>query len=666
MAVAGNALNAGIAAGGGQRLTPEQMQARQQAEIQRLRQSGEIPPRDAAQGKTWENRDGNWVEVPSQGKKSWWDKATDVARSVGETFADAATGGGYSSVVAPALGYESQSYAAPIIEGTPLGDINRKAAEVGASSVGVNFDAKSPEELRAAQAGGGTGGGGPGGAGSTGNIDADARRLYDAAMGGVNRQYTPGQIRDPGPVTASGPAAVTGYNPAQIAGTRDVNAPNLGAAEQITGPRALEAAMATAEAPNAATIDRSGSDQIRGIQQQSLADLQQEAAGTGVGADLAKARLNSALARINQDTFAAAGMARGAGRTALQREAILQGGRNSLEAALKGEETALADRLAARNQLATAAQGVRGQDIDLGAEQARLTQQADIVRAQLQTAVSQGNAQEINRLQSQLRDLEQQAKTTNAAATNRRGEVQGQLTQDAAVSNADRALRGDTVNVGAQNDAQRLYADAMNTSTLDYGQRADTAATGNADRTVRVDEARDTAGRGAFDSTTRAREGAIAGANQAVGNRVDLINPTVNADKERAAAAARDREFWLEAGTGVINNVSQGRAPLAPQGQQPTQQQKPAAQTQPKPTGTAPLPAKPNPYAAYGGITSGPTIAGEAGPELVIPITGARDSLTAALAVENQPADTKLDMDSELAEQLIAKVFQSRKARRAA
>lgn len=617
--------------------------ARIQAEQERLIATGKAE--DAARAKD----------------RSWWDKATGAVRSVGETFADAATGGGYSSVVAPALGYESQSYAAPIIEGTPLGDINRKAAEVGASSVGVNFDAKSPEELRAAQAGGGTGGGGPGGAGSTGNIDADARRLYDAAMGGVNRQYTPGTIRDPGPVTASGPAAVTGYNPAQIAGTRDVTAPDLGAATLMTGPRALEAAMATAEAPNAATIDRSGSDQIRGIQQQSLADLQQEAAGTGVGADLAKARLNSALARINQDTFAAAGMARGAGRTALQREAILQGGRNSLEAALKGEETALADRLAARNQLATAAQGVRGQDIDLGAEQARLTQQADIVRAQLQTAVSQGNAQEINRLNSQLRDLEQQAKTTNAAAVNRRGEVQGQLTQDAAVSNADRALRGDTVNVGAQNDAQRLYADAMNTSGLDYGRRADTAAIGNADRTVRVDEARDTAGRGAFDSTTRAREGAIAGANQAVGNRVDLINPTVNADKERANAAARDREFWLEAGTGVINNVSQGRAPLAPQGQQTTQQQ---PQQQRKRTDPDAL-ATPS-FAAYGGITTRPTIAGEAGPELVIPITGARESLTQALAVENQPADQPLNMDSELAEQLIAKVFQSRKARRAA
>lgn len=634
--------------------TEEENEAATQRKIQELIDSGEIPVNPKT-GKPWTADE---VKATEGGSKGWWDKVKSTVRSGAETFADAATGGGYSSVVAPALGYESESYAADLIEGTPLGDINRKAAEVGASSVGVNFDAKSPEELRAAQAGGGAGGGGgPGGAGSTGNIDADARRLYDAAMGGVNRQYTPGTIRDPGPVTASGPAAVTGYNPAQIAGTRDVTAPDLGAATLMTGPRALEAAMATAETPTGATIDRSGSDQIRAAQVGNLTDLQREASGQGIGRQITDAGVDRQLARISQEQIGAAGMARGAGRNAALREAMLAQGRQGLEAALAKEEMGLQRQLGAQTALTGALQGTRGQDIDLGAEQARLTQQADIVRAQLQTAVSQGNQQEINRLNSQLRDLEQQAKATNAGAVNRRGEVQGQLTQDAAVGNADRALRGDTVNVGAQNDAQRLYADAMNTSTLDYGRRSDTAATGNADRQLETDVARDTAGRGAFDSTTQARQGAIAGANQAVGNRVDLINPTVNADKERANAAARDREFWLEAGTGVVNNVTQGRAPLAPAGQ-------PAPQPKPKPQDPNAL-AQPS-FAAYGGITTRPTIAGEAGPELVIPISGARESLTQALAVENQPADQPLNMDSELAEQLIAKVFQSRKARRAA
>lgn len=609
--------------------------------------------------------------------ESWWDKTKRIGGNLLETGADVATLGGYSAA-REGMGYgDSGSYIDPLTEMVPGRDTGERAWGAIGRSQGVHAD----QTGLGPGSSGGTGG--AGGAGDIASIDGDARTLFNAAMGGVNRSYTPGTIRDPAPVRtpglapagqvrAMGPAAVQGYDAAQIGGIERVNAPSLGVTSEVLMPRHMDAAQAKATDPGQVTIDRGDSDQMRVAQQQNLTDLQQEAAGQGAGAALAKAKLASAMADIDHSAFSQASGARGAGRTGLQREAMLASGRNALGAALKGAELEQGQILGARQQLTEALGGVRGQDQDLAAEQARLTQQSNTVRAQLETAVSQGNAQEVNRLQMQLRDLEQQTRTVNANAINRRAEVKAGMELEAATGNANRRLSADTTNVGATNTSRQFGANAANTADLDYVGRVDNAATGNADRDQRTDierarqeiqvqegnasrglqgdVARDNAGRGAFDSTTTARGSAISGGNQAVGNRVNLIAPTTQAREANDKRQAQNDEFLLEAGTNILTRLG-GGTPSAPAGPAPTKPKRPSFQ--------API------LAEYGGIVDQPSIAGEAGPELVIPITGAKGALRQALGAENKPAQTKLDMDSDLAEQLIAKVFKSRKGRAA-
>ncbi len=512
----------------------------------------------------------------------------------------------------------------------------------------------------------------PGTAGGAGSIDADSREIYRRALANSERAYSAGTIDsrdvvDPGiapsqRVTAAGAAPVVNYSAAKIAGAERVAAPELGGAAQVERPQGIDPALATASDPNAVTIDQSRSDNVRSLQMDNLEALQREAAGNGVGAQAARARLNSALARVNNDTFAAAGAARGAGRTGLQREAMLQGSRNALEAALKGEELGLQQQLGAQQQLTGALQGTRGQDVDVATSQAQIDAQRENLQAQLRTATAQGNAQEINRIRTAMAQLDQQAQQFNAGATNQRTEVQGQMGLDAATGNANRQLSVDTTNTGAENDSRRINTGAVNTSNLDAAGRTDTVAmnnagrydtraiaaggqnvdvqTGNADRGLRADTAQEDANRGAFNSTTDAAATGISGANQAVGNRVDLINPTTNAKKESDAASARDREFWLDAATGAATAINQRKPPATT-----------AATTNPDGLLTPK-------FAAKGGIAAEPTIAGEAGPELVIPIKKPSAGLEAALHPDGQPAGSKkLDLESELGRRLISRVF---------
>lgn len=456
-------------------------------------------------------------------------------------------------------------------------------------------------------------------------IQGDARELYRKGLANMDREYTAGTIApqavmDPGlapseRVTAAGPvtaervaaAAPVGAERVSAAGpvnAERVNAPNLGAAAQVGRPVAFDAATAKASGPAATTIDTGQSNQIRDIQMQNLQTLQKEAQGGGISAELARAQLARHMARITGDQMAMAGAARGAGRTGLQREAMLAAGRQGLEAALGAEEQALGRQLGAQQQVTGALQGTREQDVGVATQQAQLDAQRRNLQAQLETATAQGNAQEINRLRMSLTDLDQQAQQYNAGATNQRGEVQGRLGLEAATGNADRSLnagldaarRQDAAAVGnadrgltagldtarRQDAAATGNADRGLTADLDYARRQDTTATdnagradtqafregqqnvqvqtGNADRALTADTAQEGARRGAFDSTTGAQQAGGTTASQGLGAQTDAIAAQAAAKKAADEAKARDREFLLDAATKAAPLLSDERA----------------------------------------------------------------------------------------------------------
>jgi hypothetical protein len=390
-------------------------------------------------------------------------------------------------------------------------------------------------------------------------LQGDARELYRRGLEGMDREYQAGIIRaervaNPGLAPSERVYAAPGVT------AERVSAPSLGAAAQVERPLEMNAATATASAPGTTTIDQSQSNEMRQAATANLQNLQREAQGQGISAELARAQMARHLARISNDQIAAAGMARGAGRTGAIREAMLAQGRQGLEAALGVDEQALGRQLGFQQQLTGAIQGTRGQDIDVATAQANLDAQRRNLQAQLETAVSQGNSQEINRLRMGIAQLDQQAQQFNAGATNERTQVQGEMGLRAGISNADRSLTAG-IDTARRTDAAALDSAARaDTQAYRDSQQQIDVATGNADRGLTAQTAQETANRSAFDSTTGAQQAGAGAASSGLGAQTDALNAQRGIAKDEAEAKARDREFLLEGGAKLATLLSDERA----------------------------------------------------------------------------------------------------------
>lgn len=406
---------------------------------------------------------------------------------------------------------------------------------------------------------------GPGGkdAGLAGMATAakQAEETYKSAqqLGQTAGQFQGYEIRDPrevnateiapsgfetwAPVEATLAGPAERYNAARIGAARDVTAPNMaairevgptnmtaaqvGPAQTVNAPQLGPAAQAVTQGPAAQAIDRTGQAAMQAAQQRALGLVESEAAGQGVGQQLAQQQMQNALRNIAQTQMGMAAQARGSERAGARREAMLALGRQGIDVAGKAAEVGMAARLGAIGQLTGAAQGARGQDIDLAVQQAQLGQSAANLGATIGADTARFNAEAINRFGMTGAQLELAAAQGNQQAINAMRTLQAQLQQGASAQNAQQALQAAVANQGAALTREQALA-----------QMALAAQTGNADR----EQGRYTAQAG-LDTGANA-------ANAAAANQINLANAQLgtnvaigNADRGQQAEIERARQY---------------------------------------------------------------------------------------------------------------------------
>jgi hypothetical protein len=539
----GNAVNAGLTATGGRALTDEEWAARQQAEYQRALAAGEIAINPAT-GRPWTAAE----QAATEGdNRKWYEKAGDFALGVGESFADAATFGGYSSVVAPTIGRDSDSVFAGAIESTGVGDINRKAAQAGADYLGLPIDVKDPN---APAGGGGSGlpGGGPVGQFGQEAFDEWGDRAafsYQEALDASQRSYTPGAIRNPTAirapeirdvnlapverVSAAGPAPVTGFDAAQIEQT------GVGPAE-----------TAVFGGVGRAAFNQDPQAQLREQQVADIAMLREGAAGRGplAGRDTYAA----ALGRLSDEQMSIVNQATGEDKAAARLEAIQQIGRQGTIAARDAAAMDAQAQQGYAQQLAGATQGARAQDVDVASQVAQLTQQANNLDAQLRQATAMGNVQEINRLTALRGQIEAQRAEAQATLTQGARQFGAGAQNTSSLDYTQRLDAANATNAGAANKRETDQAGLRLTRDTNAGAQSIDAQTTTNQQGVDRDVAADAAGRGAFTATTDARLGGINAATSATNAGISATSGKVDANttgyktaiEERAAQDKRD------------------------------------------------------------------------------------------------------------------------------
>jgi hypothetical protein len=551
-----------------------------------------------------------------QGDKPWWQRGL-------ETAADLSTFGQYSTIK-EAAGGDSSSYASPVdpknletaADLSTFGQYSagKKALGFGNSQsylapgseavFGDAFGAIS-DATGLSSLGGGSGGPGP----DVTGIQAGGKQLFDQAMANYGRKLDPTEIREVPQVTGervqaatAGPVAT--YSAPTVAASREVSAPTIAAARDVTAPTIapsslvegvgpLNAALAGGTDVGRAQLSGGPQDQIRNLQTGSLAGLQELAEGKGPAAELEKARLDSALARVSDEAYAAANASRGAGKGAARLQTALALVGEGGKAALAARENALASQIAARGQVVQAAQGVRAQDIDFAGQAAQLEQQANNLQAQIEAARQLGNAAEVNRLTSQQATLKQQAQEFNAQAQNQRAAQQASMGLQAAEGNAGResqrnisqagmTLQASEGNAGREAgrnsqqagltaDALKFGAGATNDASQAQAGRQQQANVTNAGNTIQVqttnagnqlatDKARADSTQGAFAATTQAQGTAGQTAAAGLGAQSDAIKATVAAEDAANKKKAADREFLMEAGAKAATVLSDERS----------------------------------------------------------------------------------------------------------
>lgn len=412
---------------------------------------------------------------------------------------------------------------------------------------------------------------------------ADQAPVDVALRAGVER-YQAGQIQAARDVQAQQIAAAqlapfARMDAAQPGAAQQISAPTVAPAVAMAGPDRVTAAQATATDPNAQRIDLSGQLGNQAAQLRALGVVENEAAGTGVGGQLADARLQSALGGITENNLSIAGQARGSERAGARREAMLQNSRQAAGATQQSNEAALASRLGAIGQLTGATQGARGQDIDLATQQAGLSAQAENLRAQLQTATAQGNAQEVNRLTAQYQALQQAAREQGAGAQNDNQRLAAQLQLSASQGNQsavnDRSAltaqlqqAANQTNATGQNAYGALGAQLQQQANIANQGAALTAAQGNQSTEAGrytaqagLDTSANAGNAGAWNTASAQDQAAVNQNRQAAADRLQQAEITRSQQALAAAQANQNANLSAQASNQTANaGVEQNRA----------------------------------------------------------------------------------------------------------
>ena len=112
---------------------------------------------------------------------------------------------------------------------------------------------------------------------------------------------------------------------------------------------------------------------------------------------------------------------------------MLAANQAALDGGSKVAELQAATALQAQGQLASALQGVRGQDVDVAAKKAALEQERKNLQAQLDQARAAGDQNAINAAQTKMAELDQRTREFNASEANKaqaRSEDQSFQAQD--------------------------------------------------------------------------------------------------------------------------------------------------------------------------------------------------------------------------------------------
>lgn len=308
---------------------------------------------------------------------------------------------------------------------------------------------------------------------------ASAAQAPVAATAATPQLGTAATAAGPNGITAERTTAATAYAPGNVVAPQIQQAPRVntpiiggvGNGDAVTYQAARVAPVTNAQAtgPQAASIATGPQDTVRTRQMALLGQLDDQIAGrTGPSAAEIQARKSADDAISTQLALTAGvrgGSAAAAQRAAGRNVAAIQQ-RSGLDAALvRANETQQA-----RGQLISGFEGTRGADIRLATDQAGMEQQANVVGAQLQTSVSQSNAQAANVRGLTQAQLEQQAAAGNAQAQNeltrQRNEIdlRTQLANQQAQIEADKANQAATQQVNLAGAGMSLDAQRANQS----------------------------------------------------------------------------------------------------------------------------------------------------------------------------------------------------------
>lgn len=258
--------------------------------------------------------------------------------------------------------------------------------------------------------------------------------------------------------------------PAPISWT-NASAGQIGPAALATAARIAPNATAEAKLAIAAQLERQYEQEMRARQIRALDAVEDVAMGrvTTPAELLAKRQSEVAMA----DQMAMAGMVKGYDYLTAMRAGMATAGQLQQKAALDNALIRAQEQIQSRYQLLGGLEGVRGQDIAIASENARLQNAVNLQNSALATQVSQFNAaqaNERNRLQAQLETAVSQG---NAAAINaikiRQAELNTQVNIvnsqgmfAAAAQNQDIAAKVGMFNAGQGNQVSMFNAGETN------------------------------------------------------------------------------------------------------------------------------------------------------------------------------------------------------------
>jgi hypothetical protein len=205
-------------------------------------------------------------------------------------------------------------------------------------------------------------------------------------------------VNAPGPATVYDPGQVERYRAPIIGAPTKVEMGPIGAAREVQAAEIGPAAQAGPVRVGTTTINTGQSDADRAAQMGNLDQLERLASGQGPS--VAENELKAALADVGQQQMGLAASARGSRARRRPPGAIQAIGEKGFQAAKAGAAARAGEVLiAARQQLTGALSDVRGADTALATEQARLTQQAQALQAQIDSGAGQRQPRRLQRAQ---------------------------------------------------------------------------------------------------------------------------------------------------------------------------------------------------------------------------------------------------------------------------